>query len=363
MADGEERRKKKKGGLFGRKKKKKDPGETSFNSDADSNGSGRRKKNRGIGRRIQRIVGGRKRNKKSGDDASGISFLDKDDPNYKGPRTHLDPSVLAQITENEDPNGMSRDPYGPGGVGGPLQDAIEEETDDDDLMSYGEVDDGAADDEPGDLMLPVALVLLLVDPETLRFELLQLDLENPQEAKVSDVLDQIKESVTEPAIQALEFHSLVDRKGGQFSASTALAKALTNRKRSKDILVGLSKGVTTEHCGRLARPILGDSKVIGMLQSNGYSIAGWAKLKEEESELKDATLEKFAILEQKRQLRLTVIILGGLLAVYFVYVLLSYFFGSQPLVAVIKDAAGNETLAETTLEGVDIPVDIEPEVA
>jgi hypothetical protein len=266
MADDEEKRKKKKGGLFGRKKKKKDAGETSFNS-SDSN-PGRRKKKPGFGRRIKRIVGGRKRSRKAGDDDSDVGFLDKDDPNYKGPRTSLDPSILAQLEEDDDPNTPRGGRFGQGGVGGPLDSAIEEESDDDvSLMSYGEVDGSGRGDEPGDLMFPVALVLLLVDPETLRFELLQLDLETPQEAKVSDVLDQIKESVTEPAIRSLEFHGLVDRKGNQFAASAALAKALTNRKRNKDILVGLSKGVTTEHCGRLARPILGDSKVISMVRA------------------------------------------------------------------------------------------------
>jgi hypothetical protein len=101
------------------------------------------------------------------------------------------------------------------------------------------------------------------------------------------------------------------------------------------------------------------------IQANGYDVRGWAINKQEESELKDAKLEKFAILEQKRQLRLTTIVLGGLLVAYFVYLLFSYFFGSQPL-PILEAAVANETLAgtaETVLEGEEVLVDVEPAVA
>lgn len=295
----EEKRPKKKG-LFGRKKKKKDTesaGSRSVSTQGDasastldsalkSSGSSSGKK-KGFGSRIKRMVGGRKRSSKKSkdDDSTGVSFMDPTDPNYKGPRTALDPDILAKVMEEEEyPTGSSgQKPFGghPGGPGGGglgrsphsmARNMGHEEDEDedvfDDRMSYGEEEDeyNSAENEPGDLNGPMSLVLLLVDPDTLRFELLQLEFETVQGAKVADVLDQIINSVTEPAIRTLEFHALVDRKGNPFSANTALPKAVTNRRRSKDILVGLSKGVTVEHCGRLARPILGDAKVIAMVR-------------------------------------------------------------------------------------------------
>jgi hypothetical protein len=166
-------------------------------------------------------------------------------------------------------DGSQRDPYAPNSrMGGSIDEAIDEEGEEDemDIMSYGQaVDDDL--DEPGDLSLPVGVVLLMVDPETLRFELLQLDFETPVAAKVQDVLEQARDSVSEPALKGLDFHAVVDRKGNQFSAAAPLTKALTNRKRSRDILVGLSRGVSVEKCGRLARPILGDAKVILMVRN------------------------------------------------------------------------------------------------
>ena len=284
MSDGEEKRKKK--GLFGRPRLKKKGSRGDLSHDGSSFGGGsagvdasvdgestvnssdpvRKKKKKGLGKRIKRMVVGRKKKKRSGEEGEEVDVYDKNDPNYRGPRTSLHPDILKQVMEGDEDGGGDGTRRGPRfGVG----EAIDEEGEEDqemEIMSYGEAEVGSDVDEPGDLMFPVSLVLLLVDPDTLRFELLQLDFDTPQEAKVGDVLEQIKESITEPAIRSLEFHSLVDRKGAQFSATTALAKALTNRKRSKDILVVLSKGVTTEQCGKLARPILGDSKVISMVR-------------------------------------------------------------------------------------------------
>ncbi len=287
MSDDDEQPQKKKGGIFGRKRlKKKDStgdggsrggssrggssyaressmdGDSTINSDQEKK---KRKKKKGIGRHIKRMVVGRKKNKKD-DDGSAVEFLDKNDPNYRGPRTSLDPDILKQVMEDEDEDTPRGGRFGPDGraIDGAIDEGDEDE--DMDIMSYGEEGNGGDQDEPGDLMFPVALVLLLVDPDTLRFELLQLEFETPQEAKVGDVLDQIKDSITEPSIRALDFYALVDRKGSLYPATTALAKALTNRKRSKDILVALSKGLNTDQCSRLARPIFADAKVITMVR-------------------------------------------------------------------------------------------------
>lgn len=286
--DGEPEKRRKKKGLFGRKKKSKydddvaDAG--SFMSMeksmvADKTMNSETKKSRGLGKRIKRIVGsGRKqRVKKNGRvDQSNVSYLGVDDDEFKnaGPRTALDPDILAAVME-DDPNDSMRSrtqSFQPKGrTASKVDDRIDEEgefddEDDMDMMSYGQPENNAEDADMGDLNLPVSLVLLLVDPETLRFELLQLDFETPEAAKVMDVLDQIKDSVTEPVIRKQDFYAVVDRRGNQFSAATSLPKALTNRRRNRDILIGLSRGVSADKCGRLARSILGDAKVIGMVR-------------------------------------------------------------------------------------------------
>lgn len=358
MSDGEEKRKKK--GLFGRPRLKKKGSRSDLSQDESSFGGRdfsidgdstvnseqvtKKKKKKGLGKRIKRMVVGRKKKKKD-DDGSDMDVFDKDDPNYRGPRTSLHPDILKQVMEGDDGGEGTRR----GGRFG-IEDAIDEEGEEDqdmEIMSYGEAEVGSEVDEPGDLMFPVSLVLLLVDPDTLRFELLQLEFDTPQEAKVGDVLEQIKDSITEPAIRSLEFHSLVDRKGGLFSATAPLAKALTNRKRSKDILAVLSKGVTTEQCGKLARPIFGDAKVITMLEANGYTVKGWAKNKQEESELRDTKPDTFAVSERKRQLRFTTMLLGALLVAYLAYSVFQYFFGPAPLAA-LEESSLNSTSVNVT---------------
>jgi hypothetical protein len=115
---------------------------------------------------------------------------------------------------------------------------------------------------------PVTLVILLLDPDSLRFELLQLQLEKPSGLKVKDVLGQLEESITEPALQSLKFIALVDRAGGVNKPDAPLTKAMAHRKdKFKDILVGLAKGSKVEELFKRVRPILGDPNVGRMVSA------------------------------------------------------------------------------------------------
>lgn len=331
-----------------RKKKKK-------SKKKDSNGS-----SRGFGARIRRMVSGRKKRKSDDDDESGISFLESsNDPRKGGMDSNNmnqflndDPSSKNNNNNNNGANGNSNGGYGDRGFGKiPEEREFDEDGNELDQMSYGEPEE-AVDDPQGDLSGPISMVLLLVDPDTLRFELLQLEFDQPNQAKVADVLEQIPTSVTEPAIRTLEFQALVDRQGGQFGPKVNLAKALRYRRKSKDILVGLSKGVTTEHCSRLARPILGDTKVIGMLELNGYDPKGWTKAKEEESELRDAPKETFAAKERKMHLQILAVIVGVTLILWAVYALVGWYFGAETaerLTAPLQDWVSNITNASSIL--------------
>jgi len=269
-------------GLFGRKKKKERvDADTSYNtkSDGDSLSSGRskddRKRKGGLGQKIRRLVGGRKKSKRTGDEVSTVEVYD---PNVRTPQQGLDPDLLANVLSRDETN-PSQDPHIVAGRFGAIDEAGEEEEDEEDddeeeerTMDSGEMlygADGERDDisEQGELVGPLEIVLVLVDPQSLRFELLQLEFETPQLSRVSECLEQVEDIVTETALKSLEFHSVLDRQGNSFPAKVSLGKALTCRRRGKDILVGISKDVTPDEAGRLARPILGDAKVIQMVRS------------------------------------------------------------------------------------------------
>ena len=272
----EDERRRERRGLFGRKKKRGGADE-SHNTDGDSTATGsvgggeRRKKTKGFGRQIRRLVGGRKKSKHAGDDVSTVEVFEKDDSNYRGPRNGLDPDMLAQVLSTDEPN-SGEGPHLARGRFGSIDEGEEEEEEEDadseneDMMFGSEKDDEASD--RGELVGPLEIVLVLVDPQSLRFELLQLEFETPQLSKVSECLEQVKDIVTESALKSLEFHSVLDRQGNCFPAKVSLGKALTCRRHGKDILVGISKGISPDQAGRLARPILGDAKVIQMVRRN-----------------------------------------------------------------------------------------------
>jgi hypothetical protein len=244
------------------------------NSKDENSGSPKR---RGFGARIKGIVKGRTKRKKGSDDADNSLYTADYDPSnppkhftdqYQQGNFGLDPNVLAQVVEDESLNSNSdhQNRVGSNRMMSKKVRGLPHDMDTDDELSFA--DENNREDhlgEAAELNGPISLVLLLVDPPTLRFELLQLEFDTPQEATVNDVLEQISNSVTEPAIQKLKFIALVDRLGEAHDRQSPLKHALTKRKGSKDILVGLSKDVTMEQCSRLARPILGDEKVVGMV--------------------------------------------------------------------------------------------------
>mmetsp|Transcript_41478 Transcript_41478/g.99383 ORF Transcript_41478/g.99383 Transcript_41478/m.99383 type:complete len:506 (+) Transcript_41478:225-1742(+) len=137
------------------------------------------------------------------------------------------------------------------------------------------------------------LVVLLMDPTTRRFELLQLEFDSPK-AKVSDLLTQIPASVTEPALKSdsVEFVGVLDHTGVVVEGSTKLLNAFggsnattttTTKKSTKIVLVAKPKGVSSKETIRLARPILTDKQVSKMLSSTGFDVTGWKSLKRSSS--------------------------------------------------------------------------------
>lgn len=118
------------------------------------------------------------------------------------------------------------------------------------------------------------VVLLLMDPDTRRFELLQLEFDSLK-ALVSDVLAQIPISVTEESLRLKSYTGITSRDGNEWSPE----KLLANFCKGNDILVAVPTGVPAKECARLARPILSDDKVVSMLLSSGIDAKAWREKK------------------------------------------------------------------------------------
>lgn len=111
-----------------------------------------------------------------------------------------------------------------------------------------------------DNLTNLQLVLLLMDPSSRRFELLQLEFDSDK-ARVSDIVAQIPLSVTEEAIRNLSFTGVIDSSAQVMNGSVRLVDFCTG----KTILVALPEGTTAKECMKLARPILCDKKVEQMV--------------------------------------------------------------------------------------------------
>jgi hypothetical protein len=105
------------------------------------------------------------------------------------------------------------------------------------------------------------VVLLLMDPETRRFELLQLEFDSLK-ALVSDVLAQIPVSVTEEALRLQTYTGIAGKDGIEMAPSKLLATFC----KGNEVLVAIPQGVPAKECARLARPILSDEKVVNMVR-------------------------------------------------------------------------------------------------
>jgi hypothetical protein len=105
------------------------------------------------------------------------------------------------------------------------------------------------------------LVLLLLDPITRRFELLQLEFDSTR-ARVADIIAQIPVSVTEEAIKQLQYEGVI----GETQESKGMEVRLVDFCKEKQVLVALPKGLPIKECIRLARPILNDGQVLNMVR-------------------------------------------------------------------------------------------------
>lgn len=114
---------------------------------------------------------------------------------------------------------------------------------------------------------PIQVVLLLMDPNSRRFELLQLEFDSSK-AMVRDVLRQIQCSATETTLRDMTYAGVCDQSGVEMIASYKLSKFC----EGNDVVMAMPKGMTGSETAKLAGPILGDPKVEDMLAPCGVKV-------------------------------------------------------------------------------------------
>lgn len=130
----------------------------------------------------------------------------------------------------------------------------------------------------------IQIILLLMDPASRRFELLQLEFDSTR-ALVSDVLAQIPLSATVESMRTQKYRAVCDRKGAEMDNASKLV-GFTHGKEG-EVILAIPQEMSSRECAKLARPILSDPNVVAML--NPASAAALAPVKEEKK--KDAPAE------------------------------------------------------------------------
>ena len=112
---------------------------------------------------------------------------------------------------------------------------------------------------------PIQVVLLLMDPATRRFELLQLEFDS-NKAKVSDVLRQVKYSATEKTFRDMSYAGVCDQEGTEMISGMKLSTFC----KGNDVVIAIPKEMTGKDTAKLAGPLLFDPKVEEMVRVSSY---------------------------------------------------------------------------------------------
>lgn len=113
-------------------------------------------------------------------------------------------------------------------------------------------------------MKPIQVILLLLDPNSRKFELLQLEFDS-NKALVSDVVRQVQSSATEDTLRNLSYGGVCDQDGVEMIQSLKLS----NFCEGNEIVMAIPKGMSGSDTLKLAQPILSDPKVADMVSFFG----------------------------------------------------------------------------------------------
>jgi len=125
------------------------------------------------------------------------------------------------------------------------------------------------DASPPQAAAPLHIILLLMDPKTRRFELLQLEFDTAK-ATVSDILQQIPISATEESLRTQKFDCICNTEGVEYDQD----KSLSDYVDGTAVVIAVPKTDLNgaENAAKMAKPILKDPKVEEMLESAGIKL-------------------------------------------------------------------------------------------
>lgn len=109
---------------------------------------------------------------------------------------------------------------------------------------------------------PIQIVLLLIDPTSRRFELLQLEFD-ANGAIVNDVLSQVHQSATEEIFRSMIYAGVCDLEGTEMIGLMKLVLFC----RNNDVAIAIPSGLSAKDTAKLAEPILFDPKVEEMVST------------------------------------------------------------------------------------------------
>ena len=115
---------------------------------------------------------------------------------------------------------------------------------------------------------PIQIVLLLMDPNSRRFELLQLEFD-ANKALVYDVVSQVQTSATEETLRKLKYGGICDQDGLEMIESLKLS----NFCDGNEIVMAIPEGMTGAATIKLARPILSDQRVVDMVRLSFFNVS------------------------------------------------------------------------------------------
>ena len=114
---------------------------------------------------------------------------------------------------------------------------------------------------------PIQVFVLLMDPTSRRFELLQLEFD-ANKATVGDIQYQIKHSATEKTLRDMVYDGVCDRMGVEMISSMKLLRFCNGG----DVVMAMPRGMTGKETAKLAKPILNDPKVENMASVTLHSL-------------------------------------------------------------------------------------------
>lgn len=120
--------------------------------------------------------------------------------------------------------------------------------------------------KPSSVANPVQVILLIMDPASRRFELLQLEFDSAM-SKIADIFQQIPEAATEEILQKTTYKAIITPKGEELKPEMSLSEFAGGA--TVVIAVPQNTEESLEKCAAMAVPILTNNKVHKMLLSVG----------------------------------------------------------------------------------------------